>query len=528
MNLATKFLGGRAGSRSVLAILCLVLFLTFLDNTVVSVVLAGVQGDLSAGVQDLQWIVDGYMLVFAALMLTGGTLGDLLGRKKIMLTGVALFSAGSAVSMVAPSVDWLIAGRVVMGVGAAASEPGTLSIIRQVFTERKSRARALGVWAAVSGVALALGPIVGGVLVGFSSWRAVFIFSLALGVLAFIAGILILPESSDRRDRRLDVPGLVLGGVALAAATFGVILGETHGYLDWWIDILLALSIALGAAFVLWEKRSADPVMPIKFFRNPAFSGANIVAFATNFGVFAVFFFTALYLQIIAGFSGYAIAADFVAMAILMVVAALATGRWNATHGPLAPTVLGCWLAGGGMFLVDAVLSPNVNDWALAGALALVGLGFGMTLTTMTTLVLNIVPPERSGMAASTVNTFREMGGIFSVAILGAVVNGQLTADLTARLSALGLPANFQSLAIYAVTHGGNTPANAHVSAGAILQHPELVGQVTNAAYAAFGHGLDIALYIAGVILLITGFAAWGSLRHYKWYVPARRRAAVS
>lgn len=504
------------GHKRVLAVICTVLFLTFLDNTVVSVVLAGVQGSLSAGVADLQWVVDGYMLAFAALMLTGGTLGDLFGRKRVMLGGVALFAVGSLVAMLAHSVDALIAGRVIMGVGAAASEPGTLSIIRQVFTGRRERARALGVWAAVSGVALAFGPIIGGVLVGLSSWRQVFTFSLGLGVLALIVGWLVLPESSDRRGRRLDLPGLIIGGLALAAATFGVILGESRGYLTWWIDLLLVLSIVLGVAFVLVEKRLADPVLPIKFFRNPAFSGANIVAFVTNFGVFAVFFFTTLYLQIIAGLSGYAIAADFVAMAVVMVLAALATGRFVARRGPLMPTVIGCLLAGIGLFLVDLVLGPSVVAWQLVLALALVGVGFGMTLTTMTTIVLNIVPSERSGMAASTVNTFREMGGLFAVAILGSIVNAQLTGHLAAKLASIGLPTSFQQLAIYAVTHGGNLPANAHISAGAILQHPELATETQNAAFAAFGRGLDIALIISGSLLIITAGVAWLALRHYE------------
>lgn len=503
--------------RRVLAVVCVILFLTFLDNTIVSVVLAGIQSSLSAGVQDLQWIVDGYMLVFAALMLTGGTLGDLFGRKRVMLGGVALFIIGSIISTFAHSVDALVAGRVIMGVGAAASEPGTLSIIRQVFPDRKGRARALSVWAAVSGTALALGPIIGGVLVGAFSWRAVFVFGAGLGVVVLIAGTLVLPESSDRRGRHLDLKGLSLGASALGAATFGVILDEVHGYRAWWIDLLLIASFILGATFVLVENRQSDPVMPIKFFRVPAFSGANIVAFATNFGVFAVFFFTALYLQIIAGFSGFQIALAFIAMAVAMVLAALGTGRWEAQarRGAFVPTVVGCLLAGIGMFVVDAVLSPTVNSWTLTWALALVGVGFGMTLTTMTTVVLNIVPIERSGMAASTVNTFREMGGVLSVAILGAIVNGQLTTSLVAKLQALGLPANFQSLAVYAITHGGNLPAGAHVSVSTILNHPKLVQQTENAAYAAFGHGLDIALYIAGVILLCTALVAWATMRHH-------------
>ena len=193
-------LGSRAQSAA-LATLCLVLFLTFLDNTVVSVGLADVQSSLHAGITSLQWVVNGYALTFAAFMLAGGTLGDILGRKKVMLAGVAVFCAGSVVAATAPNVDVLIGGRVIMGLGAAASEPGTLSIIRHVYPDRRTRADALGVWAAVSGLALALGPVIGGVLVGLWSWHAIFWFNLLFGAVAFLMALLFVPETSDRGSR---------------------------------------------------------------------------------------------------------------------------------------------------------------------------------------------------------------------------------------------------------------------------------------------------------------------------------------
>lgn len=503
-----------SGRKKALAVISMVLFLTFLDNTVVSVVLVGIQRDLNAGVQGLQWIVDGYMLVFAVLMLTGGTLGDLYGRKKVMLTGVAIFSVGSVISMAAVSTEMLIAGRVVMGIGAAGSEPGTLSTIRHIFDDRRNRARALGVWAAVSGVALALGPIIGGILIGFFSWRQVFTFNLALGLLTLVLGWLVLPESSDPEGRRLDIRGLVVGGLALTAATCGVIFGESSGYLTWWVDLLLVSSLILGAAFVYVEKRQDDPVLPVKYFKNPAFSGANIIAFATNFGVFAVFFFTAMYLQMIAGFKGLDIALAFVAMAVVMVLAAVGTGYWEAKRGAMWPSVIGCALGGIGLFLVNMVLSPDVPTIQLVWTLVIVGLGFGMTLTTMTTIVLRIVPPDHSGMAASTVDTFREMGGLFGVAILGAIVNSRLTGNLAARLKELGLPNNIQSLVIHAVTHGGNVGGGTSMQINQIQSQSKFVQQIIDAAFSAFGHGLTLSLYIAGSILLVSALVAWYCLRH--------------
>jgi EmrB/QacA subfamily drug resistance transporter len=494
-------------SRRSLIIICTVLFLTFLDNTVVSVVLSNIQSSLSAGVQDLQWIVNAYMLVFAVLMLTGGTLGDILGRKKILLSGVALFTVGSAMAMLSNSIEMLIVSRVVMGVGAAASEPGTLSMIRHLYPDQGKRSRALGAWAAVSGTALAFGPIIGGIIIGFSNWRGVFVFSAIFGTVAFIAGLLILPESSDPKGRKLDITGLVLGGMALSEAIIAVISGETAGYGTWWIDLLIALSVFTGIAFIFIEHHKKDPVLPLEFFKKIQFSIANIVAFVTNFGIFAVFFFVALYLQLIANFTGYQIALSFVAMAAAIVTGALVAGRWGAKHHSLKLTIVGCLLSGGGIFLINSLLTPSVSSATLAWALSISGIGFGISLVTMTSSILNIVPPERSGMAASTVNSFREVGGVCGVAVLGAIVNARLSTQLVSQLKSLNLPANFQSFIIYAITHGGNTPKGVSVSPAIIASHAKLVNQVTSAADHAFGSGLTVALNLAGIMLVATGAA---------------------
>lgn len=499
---------GRHRRRIALAAVSGVLFLTFLDNTIVSVALADLQQSFHAGVSQLQWVVDGYMLAFAALMLTGGTLGDLLGRKRVMLAGLVIFCAGSVLAALAPDANTLIAGRVVMGIGAAASEPGTLSLIRHIFPEPGERAWALGVWTAVSGVALALGPIVGGILVGGVGWRGVFWFNLGFGVLAFAVAAATVPESSDPEGRRLDLPGLVLTIVALTAATFGVIEGEDNGYTTWWILVLLAVSVAAGVAFLLVERRSRDPLLRLDLLRMPAFAVANVVAFATNFALFAVFFFTALYLQLVAGFSGWQIALQFLSLAAAMAVSGPLAGRWTARSGPRSPMVVGCFVAGGGMFLVDALLTPDASIAPLAGALALVGVGFGLALVTMTAAVLALVPAERSGTAASTVNTSRELGGVLGVAVLGAIVDSRLTGDLQHRLAAIGIPSGFRGFVISAVTHGGVPNSPSKVKNPLAKGHETLVAKVINAAEAAFGSGLHASMFVAATLLLAIGVVA--------------------
>jgi EmrB/QacA subfamily drug resistance transporter len=502
-------LGSRAQSVA-LATLCVVLFLTFLDNTVVSVGLADVQNNLHAGVASLQWVVNGYALTFAAFMLAGGTLGDLLGRKKVMLAGVAIFCAGSVVAALASNVDWLIAGRVVMGLGAAASEPGTLSIIRHVYPDKSTRADALGVWAAVSGLALALGPVIGGALVGLADWRAIFWFNLAVGAVAFVMAMAFVPETSDRGNRRIDVAGIVLGAVALASASFAVIQGEQSGYRTWWIVALFVLSALSALVFVVVERKVHDPTLDLSMFRRPPFAGSNFVAFAAYFGTFSIFFFTALYVQEVGNASAYQTALDFVPMAAALIISSALTGLWVARIGPRIPMTLGCVLAGVGILLTNHVLGPATDFATLGWVLPIAGVGFGMALVPVTSTPLTVVPPERSGMAASATNTSREMGAVFGVAILGAIVNAKLTGQLGARLKAIGIPPSFQGLVLHAVTGGGigngGAASKAEHSTNAAVA--KIATEVVNAAYGAFGSGLHLALEISGALLLLGALVA--------------------
>lgn len=492
-----------------LAALCAVLFLTFLDNTIVSVTLADVQARLHAGVTALQWVVNGYALTFAALMLTAGALGDRFGRKRVMLTGVAIFCAGSVVAALAPGTGVLIAGRVVMGVGAAASEPGTLSMVRHVYPDARARARAIGVWAAVSGLALALGPVIGGVLVGLMSFRLVFWFNLAFGASALAVAQAVLPESSDRSDRRVDVAGSVTGALALGTVTFAIIAGETSGYATGWVVALFVAASLCACAFVVVERRAEQPVLDLALFRNPTFAGANVVAFVAYFGTFAIFFFVALYLVLLANTSPYGIALDFVPMSVGMVLASLWTGRWVARAGARQPMVLGCVLAGTGILLTNAVLGPHAGFGDLAGPLALAGTGFGIAVVPVTTVVLRVVPARRSGMAASATNTSRELGAVFGVAVLGTIVNGQLAGNIGRELRSEGL-GSIVKLVVNALTSGSAPNVPGPRTNPAVRS---VVSKATAAAQHAFGHGLDIALTLSGSLLLLGAVVALLTLR---------------
>ena len=317
----------RGGQSLALATLCTLLFLTFLDNTVVSVALGDVQTSLKANVSELQWVVGAYALTFASLMLACGMIGDELGRKKVMLTGVGVFCAASVLSALAPNVQTLIAGRAIMGLGAAASEPGTLSMLRHLYPDARARSRAIGVWAGTSGFALAMGPVIGGVLTGLWSWRGIFWFNLFFGLAVLIVALIILPESADPTAARVDTAGTLLGAGALATFVFAIIDAESVGFGAPVVITLLCASVVLGVAFVWRERRTAHPLLDLRFLRVPQFTTANIAAFCTYFATFAIFFFTALYLVEVVSVSGFKLALIFLPMTVLMIVSSVLAGR---------------------------------------------------------------------------------------------------------------------------------------------------------------------------------------------------------
>jgi EmrB/QacA subfamily drug resistance transporter len=500
----------RGGRPLALTALCTLLFLTFLDNTIVSVALGSIQLHFGASVSALQWVVSAYALTFASIMLACGMIGDELGRKIVMLTGAGVFCGGALLCALAPNVDTLIAGRAVMGLGAAASEPGTLSMLRHIYTEKRERDRAVGIWAAVSGLALAVGPVFGGAFVDWWGWRGIFWFSLVFGLAAMIVAAIVLPENSDPHAHRVDTAGTLLGAAALSALLFAVIHGESAGFAAPEVIALFCIGAVAGAAFFWWENRAAHPLLDLRYLKVPAFAVSNIAAFCTYFATFAIFFFTALYLEEVVGDSGYRIALVFLPMTVLMIGTALLAGRWMATVGARWSLAAGCLLFALGLLLANLCLSPHPDYWTLASALGLTGIGIGATVVPITSSALSAVPPERSGMAASATNTSREIGAVTGVAVLGALVNSRLSSSLIAQLKHLGIPANFQSIVIHAVETGGvpSSPNSAGAGGAEAAGHGGLVNEVIGAAYSAFQDGLRSALYLSAVLVLLAGLCA--------------------
>jgi MFS family permease len=382
-----------------------------------------------------------------------------------------------------------------MGVGAAASEPGTLSVIRHLYPDRTKRARALGAWSAVSGLSLALGPVIGGVLVNLSDWRAVFWFNLALGAVLLLAVAIFVPNSSDPQPGRLDGGGFVLGAVALGSLIYAGISGEQYGYGTWWIILLFAVSGVAGIAFVLVEHRVRNPTLDLAYLKDAAVSNALFAAVAVYFGVFSIFFLTALYLDLLVGKSGGELAAIFAPMAVAIVLGATGAGFWVGLIGPRWPLVTGCVLSGAGMLVARHYLDGDPRYFPVAFSIAVAGLGFGIAVVPLTAAVLGHVPAARSGMAASATNTARQVGSVVGVAALGALVNSYLSSGFR--------QAGFGTYITYLET-GGESAKHLPIADLAKAGFAPVV-QAKN----AYLDGLHAALLASAVLVLISAVSTF-------------------
>ena len=477
-----------------LGAMCFALFMAMLDNTVVNVALPSIQTSFGSGVSGLQWIIDAYTLVFAAFMLTGGTLGDLYGRKKIFLLGLVVFTGGSLMAGLAPSLNVLIAGRAVQGLGAAALLPGTLSILTQAFPDPKERAQAIGIWAGVSGMALAAGPIVGGALVDSLGWQSVFFLNIPIGIIAFVVASRVVKETKNPEGRHLDLPGQVLAIVGLGSLTYALIEANNYGWTSPTIVALFATWAIATALFIVVELRSASPMLDLTFFKNRTFAAAATVAGLVSFGMFGVFFFLTLFLQNVQGYSAFQMGLRSLPMTGAIIFMAPTAGWLAGRIGPRIPMAVGLAIVGVGMLLMERI-TPGMPYSDLWWNLTLLGVGMGFVMTPMTAAVMSAVPRERAGMASATSNASREVGGVFGIALLGAIVTHWFAKDLRSAIAAFPLPAAVKEKVVTLAGQGSGT-AKSSLPTGvdaAALHHA-----VDN----AFVSGMHVAFLVSAVILL--------------------------
>jgi EmrB/QacA subfamily drug resistance transporter len=499
----------------VLLTMCFALAMVMLDNTVVNVALPRINDELKAGVSGLQWIVDGYVLAFASLLLTGGILGDKYGRKRMFLLGLAIFTLASAGCGLSANTTQLVAFRFLQGIGGALLMPGTLSIITVTFPPRE-RAKAIGLWAGVSGLALALGPTLGGYLVEHVGWQSVFFINLPIGVTAFFVAMTTVTESRSEQARYLDIPGLILGTGALFLATYGLIEANQKGWSDPAIYGSLILGAVLLVSFLVWEHLAEHPMMPLEFFRIPAFSAGNTVAFAISLGMFATFFFLSLYMQSVHGYSPFEAGVRFLPLTLAIIVTAPLAGRYASQHGSRAPMTYGLLLAGGGLLLLGMTLQADSTYWRMFPIFVVMGHGMGATMAPMTAAVMNSVGPQRAGLGSAMTNTSREVGGVLGIAVLGTILTAHVKSAFAPAVAALGLTAGQLQTVGQAAALGDLSP---HALQGARLTAAQQAG-VQQAFAVSFMDGFHVALVTGGLVLLVAAIVA-------NRFIPGRTEVAA-
>jgi EmrB/QacA subfamily drug resistance transporter len=477
-----------------LGAMCFALFMTMLDNTVVNVALPSIQRNLHASLSSLEWTVNAYTLTFAVLMVTGGRLGDIFGRRTMFLFGVVVFGASSALIGFAPSDAALVVFRAIQGIGAAFMMPATLSIITQTFPPEQ-RGMAIGTWAGVSALALAIGPVLGGLLTQDVSWRAIFFINPPIAVGAVAVTLFATRESRDETvDRTVDVPGIAAITIGLTALVLALVEGNAWGWGSARIIALLAAAVAGLAAFAVIERRVKAPMVNFTFFRSRSFLGANVVGFFVTFAMLAQFFFLALYMQNILHYSPLQAGIRFLPSTLLLVVMGPLAGRLTDKVGARPLLTLGLVIVSAAI-LIQAGIGVHTSYLRLLPGFVLMGIGIGLVMSPMSTAAMNSVDRTKAGAASGVLSMNRMVGGTFGVAVMGALITTIGHAKIDTLLP--HLPPATRSALANALGAGG-IPGGHHASRA-----------VVSAVHEAFVSALSTGLIAGAVVTLVGAGLAW-------------------
>jgi len=477
-----------------LGAMCFALFMIMLDNTVVNVALPSIQKDLGASISGLEWTINGYTLSFAVLLATGGRLGDIFGRRRMFLAGVVIFALSSATAGFAADETSLVISRVVQGVGAALMMPGTLSIITDAFPAHE-RGKAMGTWAGVSALALAVGPVLGGFLTEHVSWRAIFYINIPVAIGAVLATTFAVRESRDTSvGRDVDYAGVAVLTIGLTALVLSLVEGNSWGWGSPEIVGLLALAALALPAFVFVENRVKAPMVHFELLSDRDFLGAVVVAMIISFAMLGVFFFLALYMQDILGYSPLEAGVRFLPSTLMIVGIAPVAGRLSDRFGPR-------WLIAGGLVIVAASLfsfsriAVDSSYLDLLPGFMLLGIGIAMTMSPMTSAAMNAVPVQKAGLASGVLSMFRMVGGSLGVAVTGAIFQGLVSSRLDSLLGSSGVTATQRDQ----ISEGLGSGTVPHIQG----LDPAQTKQVMAAGSEAFVYALGHAMTVSGFVALV-------------------------
>jgi EmrB/QacA subfamily drug resistance transporter len=488
----------------VLAAAILASSMAFIDGSALNVALPALQADLNASGADLLWIINAYLLMLAALILVGGSLGDQVGRKKVFMAGITLFVLASLACGLAPSTQWLIGARIVQGIGGALMIPGSLAIIGAYFGPEQ-RGRAIGTWSASTTIVTVAGPVLGGILADAGLWRAVFLINLPLGALALAVLIAKVPESRDESaSGKLDLPGAILATLGLAGLTYGFISAPEAGFRSPTVLAALLGGILALAAFVLVEARSPNPMMPLHLFRSRNFSGANLLTLFLYGALSAAVLFLSLNLVQSQGYSQSLAGFAFTPFALLLTALSRWAGGLVDRYGPRRPLIAGPAVAGLGFLLMGLnglTGGPQEYWWTFFPGIAVFGIGMGVTVAPLTTTVMGSVPSRYSGTASGINNAVSRTAGVLAIAILGAVALSTFRSALDRRSEDLGLAGPERQALLEQSGQLGNTPVPE--SAG-----PQLAEAMQRAIRLAFVDTFRLVLWLCAALAWISAAMA--------------------
>ncbi|MFJ9041767.1 MFS transporter [Streptomyces sp. NPDC102406] len=453
MSVSHATAGSRSNRAVLLTVTCLGQFMVLLDNTIVGAALPDMQQRLHTQLTGLQWIVDAYVLLVAMLLLSGGIFADRFGRKRVYLTGVVVFTAASVLCSLAPSMGWLVTGRVLQGIGAAALSPASLALLAAAHPVPQDRVKAIGLWAGFSGIGLAAGPVAGGLLTEVFGWPAIFLVNLPIGLALLFLGLRSLEESRNPNAPAIDVPGTVLSVLAVGTATYGLIEGGAHGWTSPVILGSFTAAVLLLAAFLAVEARHPAPMLPLRLFRQRLFTVSNTAMVVVGFALMGSSFFFSQFFVYVQGSSLLRAGLQTLPVSLAMVLVSPYAGRLAARYGFRGVVGVGLALAGLGLLALGTVHADTGygNVWWRLGV---VGTGFALTLSPLTGAAIQAVDPQEGGLASGISSTTRQIGAVLGVAVLGAVVRGQQSggASFETGLDSAFVVAGAVTLATAAVT----------------------------------------------------------------------------
>lgn len=498
-----------------------------LDNTILNVALPSIAQDLNASSAELQWIIDGYVLVFAALLLTLGTLGDRIGRKRALQLGLVLFGVGSLAAAAASSTIVLIGARSFLGIAGALMMPATLSIISATFQPHE-RPQAIATWASLFGLGVGIGPVIGGFLVQNFGWHAVFLINIPVIIVALIGGQIYLGETKEPNAPPPDIVGSLLSIVGLFALIYGIIEAGVLGWTDQTVVIALGIAAIFIALFVVWEARTPHPMLPLRFFRSPAFTGANVTLTLLTFALFGVVFFTPQFLQSILGYPAFVAGLLILPLAITLTFFSSRSARIAHRLGTKRTVATGVAIAGTAFLYMSLVYRVDTSyfPWVFLGQIAQAA-GIGLAISPATTAVMSSVPVTKAGVGSAMNDTTRQLGGALGVAVLGTIATGIYTSGVAP------LQAQLSPEAYAAVVAGLQTAISPATQA---LIDPSLWATVRETAEFAFMNGMNQAFFVGAIVMYTSAIFAYlvlpdvvkGNRSHPEAEANAQPNAAVA